>query len=70
MIAEDPAGLPAFLMAPARPVAAAEPPAAQEPEVASEEAPAAKPRRRRRPRFESVAEEGEPRTASDDTATE
>ncbi|MCJ2064030.1 DUF4167 domain-containing protein [Methylobacterium sp. J-088] len=70
VVAEDPAGLPAFLMAPARPVAAAEPPTAPEPEVSTEEAPAAKPRRRRRPRFEGVAEEGGPQTSSDDTTTE
>ncbi|MGH1574654.1 DUF4167 domain-containing protein [Methylobacterium sp. P31] len=57
-VAEEPTGLPAFLMAPARPVAATEPAAAPEPETAAEEAPVAKPRRRRRPRFESVAEEG------------
>ncbi|MEL6060104.1 MULTISPECIES: DUF4167 domain-containing protein [unclassified Methylobacterium] len=68
--AEDPAGLPAFLMAPARPAPAAEPPAGPEPEAAAEEAPAAKPRRRRRPRFESVAEEGEARTSAEDAATE
>ncbi|MCJ2070247.1 DUF4167 domain-containing protein [Methylobacterium sp. J-030] len=68
--AEDPAGLPAFLMAPARPVPAAEPPVTSEPESAAEEAPATKPRRRRRPRFESVADEGEARTPSEDAATE
>jgi hypothetical protein len=58
--AEDPTGLPAFLMAPARPVAPAEPPAESEPEVAADEAPVAKPRRRRRPRFESVAADDSP----------
>jgi len=70
-VAEDPAGLPAFLMAPARPAPApVEAPAAiPEPEAAAEEAPA-KPRRRRRPRFESVAEEGETRTPSEDAPTE
>lgn len=71
-VAEEPTGLPAFLMAPARPAApAAEPPAAPEPEVAAEEAPAAKPRRRRRPRFESVAaEEGGAGTSAEDVPTE
>ncbi|MBE7199021.1 MAG: DUF4167 domain-containing protein [Parafilimonas terrae] len=69
-VAEDPSGLPAFLMAPTRPVPAAEPPAAPEPEVTAEEVPAAKPRRRRRPRFESVAEEGEARAPSEDGSTE
>jgi hypothetical protein len=69
-IAEEPTGLPAFLMAPARPVAPAEPPAAPEPEAAAEEAPVAKPRRRRRPRFESVAEEGGGRSPAEDAPTE
>lgn len=68
--AEDPSGLPAFLMAPARPVPAAEPPAASEPEAVADEAPAAKPRRRRRPRFESVADEGETHTSPEDASTE
>ncbi|MDP4002201.1 DUF4167 domain-containing protein [Methylobacterium sp. NEAU K] len=72
-VAEDAAGLPAFLMAPARPVAATTPieqPVAPAPEAAADEAPAAKPRRRRRPRFESVAEEGEARTPAEDAPTE
>ncbi|MGU3542320.1 DUF4167 domain-containing protein, partial [Methylobacterium sp. A52T] len=49
--AEEPTGLPAFLMAPARPAPAVEPSSAPEPEAAADEAPAAKPRRRRGPRF-------------------
>ncbi|SDM74933.1 protein of unknown function [Methylobacterium phyllostachyos] len=68
--AEDPAGLPAFLMAPARPAPApVEAPAIPEPDAVAEEVPA-KPRRRRRPRFESVAEEGETRTPTEDAPTE
>lgn len=68
--AEEPSGLPAFLMAPARPAPAAEPSTAPEPEVSAEEAPAAKPRRRRRPRFESAAEEGGATTPAADVPTE
>jgi hypothetical protein len=58
-------------MAPARPVAAAEPPVTSEPEAAADESPVAKPRRRRRPRFESVAgEEGVGQAPTDDTPIE
>ncbi len=58
-------------MAPTRPVPAAEPPAVQEPEAAAEEAPVAKPRRRRRPRFEGlVADEGGAGTPGEDPPTE
>jgi len=75
VVAEDAAALPAFLMAPVRPVAATTPIEPEQPavvETAAEEAPAAKPRRRRRPRFESAAAEtGEGGTPStDDTPTE
>lgn len=70
-VAEDPAGLPAFLMAPPRPVPAAEPPVSAEPETSADEAPVAKPRRRRRPRFESVAaEEGGAGTSTEDVPNE
>jgi hypothetical protein len=69
VVAEDPAALPAFLMAPARPAASAETPVAPEPET-TDETPAAKPRRRRRPRFESVADEQAVRDPSADAPTE
>ncbi|AWV14347.1 hypothetical protein A3862_01555 [Methylobacterium sp. XJLW] len=68
--AEEPTGLPAFLMAPARPAPPAEPSPASEPEAAAEETPAAKPRRRRRPRFESAADEGSANTSPADVPTE
>ena len=68
--AEEPTGLPAFLMAPARPAPPAEPSPAPEPEAAAEETPAAKPRRRRRPRFESAADEGSANTSPADVPTE
>ncbi|MCJ2126268.1 DUF4167 domain-containing protein [Methylobacterium sp. J-077] len=71
--AEDPASLPAFLMAPTRPVAATTPveqPSVPAVETAAEEAPV-KPRRRRRPRFDGIAsEEGEARTPAEDAPTE
>jgi hypothetical protein len=70
-VAEDPAGLPAFLMTPPRPAPAAEPPVSAEPDAAADDAPVAKPRRRRRPRFESVAaEEGGAGSAADDVPNE
>jgi hypothetical protein len=68
--AEEPTGLPAFLMAPVRPAQTAEPVAAPEPEATSEDAPAAKPRRRRRPRFEGTTDEGGAPTPAADVPTE
>ena len=69
--AEETSGLPAFLMAPVRPVAATVPAEPQSVETVADETPAPKARRRRRPRFEgAAAEEGEARLPGVDTPTE
>ena len=62
-VAEDAAGLPAFLMTPPRLPAASEAPAVEaqpssQPPTDGDEAPAPKVRRRRRPRFEGIETEG------------